>query len=224
MTLHGIKDRNSLLHPVGRLPVSWFKSYVIPGHYHDRADAGNCFDELKNQWGSGTATPPGASPPPGSWPTSWRWSTTGGTSACASTTRSTTGKPSAAAPCSYSHRQSQRPARERRPHRPRRNTHQQRVAPHPLHHGAMERGAVLDVAADPPPAALAGRKVAPRPARGRAPAAQRIKTRPSRSPTERTRTPPPKALNQRAHSPFQGDTFPTSRIRRESLRRVERKS
>lgn len=31
-------------------PVA-FPSQVIPKHYRDRADAENCFDELKNQWG-----------------------------------------------------------------------------------------------------------------------------------------------------------------------------
>ncbi len=28
-----------------------FPTQVIPKHYRDRADAENCFDELKNQWG-----------------------------------------------------------------------------------------------------------------------------------------------------------------------------
>lgn len=28
-----------------------FPATVMPGHYRDRADAENCFDELKNQWG-----------------------------------------------------------------------------------------------------------------------------------------------------------------------------
>lgn len=31
--------------------LDWLSTQIIPKHYRDRADAENCFDELKNQWG-----------------------------------------------------------------------------------------------------------------------------------------------------------------------------
>jgi len=60
-------------------------------------------------------------------------------------------------------RQSQRPARKRRHYRLGRHTHQQRVAAHSSHHGAMERRATLDALVGPPAAPLAGRQMATRP-------------------------------------------------------------
>jgi hypothetical protein len=36
---------------VSSLDAQAFPAQVIPKHYRDRADAENCFDELKNQWG-----------------------------------------------------------------------------------------------------------------------------------------------------------------------------
>jgi hypothetical protein len=136
-----------------------FPTAVMPRHYRDRADAENCFDELKNQWGWNGYTSRRLAPA-GSWPTSSPCFTTGGTSICASMTKSTTAKPSAAAPCSCPEWADRSKAvgvapsksascTKRRPHRPRRHAHQQRVASHPRHHGAMERGATLDAAADP---------------------------------------------------------------------------
>ena len=47
---------------------------------------------------------------------------------------------------------------ERRPDRASRHPHQQRVASHPRHHGAMEHPTTMDTAADPFAQALAGRK------------------------------------------------------------------
>ncbi len=51
--------------------------------------------------GDGTALPRANLRPAGSWPTSSRCFTTGGISICAFTTKNTTAKPSAAAPCSW---------------------------------------------------------------------------------------------------------------------------
>jgi len=41
---------------VTSLDAQAFPAQVIPKHYRDRADAENCFDELKNQWGWGGFT------------------------------------------------------------------------------------------------------------------------------------------------------------------------
>ena len=59
-------------------------------------------------------------------------------------------------------------------HRASCHANQQRVASHPRHHGAMERGAALDAAVDPRAAPLASRKVASRPSRRRRTTPQRI--------------------------------------------------
>jgi len=36
---------------VTSLDIVAFPTQIMPKHYHDRGDAENCFDELKNQWG-----------------------------------------------------------------------------------------------------------------------------------------------------------------------------
>ena len=41
---------------VTSLDEQTFPTIVMPKHYRDRADAENCFDELKNQWGWGGFT------------------------------------------------------------------------------------------------------------------------------------------------------------------------
>jgi hypothetical protein len=63
-------------------------------------------------------------------------------------------------------------------YRPRGDTDQQRVASHPCHHGAMDRGSTMDPPANPPSAALAGRKMASRSAGRSRKTAQWMKKRP----------------------------------------------
>lgn len=91
---------------------------------------------------------------------------------------------------------------KRRPHRASCHADQQRVASHPRHHGAMERGAALDAVIDAFAASLARRKVATRPSRRGLAPPQRVKTDSLATTRLQNQTPRSQVLHERAHFPF----------------------